>query len=262
MNPRTALQERYPAADLFEYFRFLGECRGTAPEGTTHDHHICPRKQFPEFIDSPENLITLSVDDHKHAHALLAAAVPELWRSANWFNQTPEQHSDPSQQQEIMGGKERSHCRNDSHERNQKMKINYLPPSPLAGQTAHLPPERAQALVDAGFAVAVPYKNYQERLADTMPKSVAPLVQWAVNEKAAGGAVIVKTVNVGDVSYYSAPPSDAPQAVVDRFNYLCRLSTEYGASKAETERLEREQHSLKEKVAAGIGKILYGRGGK
>jgi hypothetical protein len=58
------------------------------------------------------------------------------------------------------------------------MKIQYLPPSPLAGQTAHLQPQRAQGLIDAGFAVAVPLpprgsrewlqamrENEQERIA-------------------------------------------------------------------------------------------------
>lgn len=83
MNPRAALQERYPTADFWEYFRFLGECKGTHPEGRTHEHHICPRKQFPEFVDAPENLITLSIDDHAHAHDLLGDAVPELQKSVH-----------------------------------------------------------------------------------------------------------------------------------------------------------------------------------
>jgi hypothetical protein len=143
------------------------------------------------------------------------------------------------------------------------MKIQYtqfaLNPA-LRGTTTNLPQHRAQALIDSGAAVEVPYKNYQERLADTMQKPTAALVQWAVHEKAAGSAVIVKTVNGGDVSYYNAPPEGCPPAVVDRFNYLCRLDAEYGAGKAEAARLEREQHSLKEKVAAGIGRLLYGSG--
>jgi len=36
------------------------------------------------------------------------------------------------------------------------MKILYVAPSPKAGQTEHLQPPRAQALIDTGFAVAVP----------------------------------------------------------------------------------------------------------
>jgi len=35
------------------------------------------------------------------------------------------------------------------------MKILHIAPSPKAGQTEHLPPHRAQALIDAGFAQAV-----------------------------------------------------------------------------------------------------------
>jgi hypothetical protein len=74
--------------------------------------------------------------------------------------------------------------------------------------------------------------------------------------------VIVKTVNGdvngGEISYYNAPPEGCPQHVVDRYNYICRLSVEFGSGAAETARLEREQYSLKEKVAAGLGRILYG----
>jgi hypothetical protein len=75
MNPRTVLQERYPLADFFEYFRFLGECAGTVYDrGHTQQHHICPRAQFAEYIDEPDNKITLLVADHVHAHKLLEAA--------------------------------------------------------------------------------------------------------------------------------------------------------------------------------------------
>ena len=36
------------------------------------------------------------------------------------------------------------------------MKVTYIAPSPKAGQTEHLQPHRAQAMIDAGFAVACP----------------------------------------------------------------------------------------------------------
>jgi hypothetical protein len=78
MNPRAVLQERYPQTDFWEYFRFLGECKGTTLSGRTNDHHICPEKQFPEYKHDPENLITLTIEDHAYAHELLGAAVPEL----------------------------------------------------------------------------------------------------------------------------------------------------------------------------------------
>lgn len=73
MNPKTELEKRYPHADFWEYFCFLQKCIETE-KGSTQEHHICPRKQFPEFIDSPENVMTLRVADHAHAHRLLEAA--------------------------------------------------------------------------------------------------------------------------------------------------------------------------------------------
>ena len=81
MNPQSVLQERYPAANLIVYFAFLDACRQFEPEpqkGKTHEHHICPRKQFPEHIAAPENMITLYTALHQHAHRLLGKAVPEL----------------------------------------------------------------------------------------------------------------------------------------------------------------------------------------
>src|SRR5579864_3176594 len=82
MNFRAELELRYPSADFSAYFRFLEACRGTLREaGRTQEHHICPKKQFPEFEDVAENLMTLRIDDHAHAHLLLGAAVPELRRT-------------------------------------------------------------------------------------------------------------------------------------------------------------------------------------
>jgi NUMOD3 motif len=73
MNPRNVLRERYPAADFSVYFRHLDACR-TEKSLHTQDHHICPRKQFPEYSDAAENLITLHGDDHAFSHKLLEAA--------------------------------------------------------------------------------------------------------------------------------------------------------------------------------------------
>jgi hypothetical protein len=145
------------------------------------------------------------------------------------------------------------------------MKVRYtefaLDPN-LRGTTIHLPAHRAQALIDIGAAVEVPYKNFQERLAAEMPPPVAPVVQWAVHEKASGGAIITKTINGGggggEVSHYNTPPVDCPQDVVARFKHISRLAVEYGSGAAEKERLEREQYSLKEKVAVGIARLIYG----
>jgi hypothetical protein len=77
VNPASVLQERFPLADFSIYFRHLAACR-TAKGLNTQDHHICPKKQFPEYRYEPENLITLTREDHAHAHRLLVAAVPEL----------------------------------------------------------------------------------------------------------------------------------------------------------------------------------------
>jgi hypothetical protein len=85
VNPRTELEKRYPEADFSVYFHFLSEHK-TEKAWNTHDHHICPRKQFPEFAEGfPENLITLTVGDHAHAHELLHVSVPELWAQSKWI---------------------------------------------------------------------------------------------------------------------------------------------------------------------------------
>jgi hypothetical protein len=43
-------------------------------------------------------------------------------------------------------------------------RIQYCAPSPKAGQIEHVSTTVASTLIASGFAVAVPYKNYQERL--------------------------------------------------------------------------------------------------
>jgi hypothetical protein len=83
----SILQERYPTAHLGAYFAFVESCRGTKQEsGRTNEHHICPKKQFPEYEHDPDNLITLTIGDHAHAHKLLAAAVPELCNLSPWIS--------------------------------------------------------------------------------------------------------------------------------------------------------------------------------
>jgi hypothetical protein len=83
MDPRAELEKRYPQADFWEYFHFLQSCIADKA-ADTNDHHICPRKQFPEFENGcPENLVTLKIADHIHAHKLLSAAVPEMFVNVN-----------------------------------------------------------------------------------------------------------------------------------------------------------------------------------
>jgi len=50
VNSRAELEARYLEADFSTYFRFLDACRGTERGRDTQEHHVCPRKQFPEFI--------------------------------------------------------------------------------------------------------------------------------------------------------------------------------------------------------------------
>jgi hypothetical protein len=63
-----------------EYFQFIEECRQKQyPEGTTKNiHHIIPKHWFNSFsklsksyIDSKENLISISIEDHIKAHEIL-----------------------------------------------------------------------------------------------------------------------------------------------------------------------------------------------
>lgn len=79
------MQAKYPEADFGEYFRFLVSCAGTE-KALTEEHHIAPRKQFPELVRASENLITLTVDDHAQAHRLLGAAHSDFSRAnAAWI---------------------------------------------------------------------------------------------------------------------------------------------------------------------------------
>lgn len=64
-----------------KYFEFIQECANKtyAPETKTHLHHVIPLYVFGQrpsteakaFMDSPENIIVLSVEDHTKAHKLL-----------------------------------------------------------------------------------------------------------------------------------------------------------------------------------------------
>lgn len=85
MNPQTELEARYPGADFSVYFRFLASACCSEKTSDTNEHHICPKKQFPEFIDALENVMTLRVDDHAFAHKLLEAACGIKAPSAHWF---------------------------------------------------------------------------------------------------------------------------------------------------------------------------------
>lgn len=86
MNPRTELEKRYPSADFSVYLKHLAACFGMRAGLDTQEHHICPRAQFPEFVNSPENKIVLKIDDHAFAHKLLSAAHPDFKKHiATWL---------------------------------------------------------------------------------------------------------------------------------------------------------------------------------
>jgi hypothetical protein len=77
---RSALERRYPFADLDDYLCWLDECRAKKTyQRKTHKHHVAPRAQFPELVDDPDNLIKLTVEQHVHAHDLLSMAIPDLY---------------------------------------------------------------------------------------------------------------------------------------------------------------------------------------
>jgi len=84
MNPQLIMQGRYPKADFTPYFSFLAACRSITKH-LEHEHHICPRKQFPEHVKAPWNKIRLSAADHAFAHRLLGAAVPDMIMGTAWI---------------------------------------------------------------------------------------------------------------------------------------------------------------------------------
>ena len=84
-NTRSVLEGRYPFADFSDYLNFIESCKGKPKrrhkyqDRRTHSHHICPRAQFPEYIEEPANRIKLTIAEHVHAHDLLSMAEPELY---------------------------------------------------------------------------------------------------------------------------------------------------------------------------------------
>jgi hypothetical protein len=84
----------------------------------------------------------------------------------------------------------------------------------LRGTITHLPQHRAQALIDSGAAVELPYKNYVERLNDEQaqraadPKN-APATGWSVRESVGNNPrvrfVVVETSPLGEITFYDAP---------------------------------------------------------
>jgi hypothetical protein len=70
---RDLMELRFPYADLRAYFEHLDTCAG----GGGHKHHVAPKCEFPELAKDIWNIALLSYGDHREAHRLLSAAVPE-----------------------------------------------------------------------------------------------------------------------------------------------------------------------------------------
>lgn len=103
------------------------------------------------------------------------------------------------------------------------MKIRFLS-GPRAGQIDHAPlSQETDLLVKAGLIEVIPYKDFRDRLAETMPKPTTPLsTGWGVqhvtaSERQPRNVIIVKTAPNGDVTFYDAPPKDCPPAIVARY---------------------------------------------
>lgn len=66
-----------------EYIKFIDECKvKDYSEMQTHKHHILPR--FMGGSDDDDNLIELSVEDHFHAHRILAENCEGRYKSGNF----------------------------------------------------------------------------------------------------------------------------------------------------------------------------------
>jgi hypothetical protein len=147
------------------------------------------------------------------------------------------------------------------YERGHKMKIIYVAPSPRAGQIDHLQPHRAQALIDSGFAQAVPYKNYIERLQEEEsvrqhslnPNPVYAQVTFAVCQGAISGRYYISgrcsAAQCSSFIFDGAPssslekltfthscgcghPETVPAAIVAQYRKLYKPVTKYGNDEA------------------------------
>ena len=139
------------------------------------------------------------------------------------------------------------------------MKVRFLPPSPKAGTIEHLEPFRAQPLIDAGFAEEIKYKNHVERLAALEKKRAAalppPTDQWAINESRhdPNSRFIVAHTSVNGVTYYDAPPADAPVHVKQRFADLVATDAQAFADRSD---FLNKQNNHKEPATPGIASVV------
>jgi hypothetical protein len=108
-DPLSVLESAFPFADFSAYLRFIEACREKKPEGSTHDHHICPQACFPERVEEPENLIALSVEDHARAHALLNdVGEPDLYTPTGFIAMSSTLSSEHQAKAGRAGGRSKS----------------------------------------------------------------------------------------------------------------------------------------------------------
>jgi hypothetical protein len=74
-NVVITLKRHFPGMDFRAYFAYIKKYRKSKAKGL-QKHHILPRCEFPELSNITWNWAWLTYDEHKKAHKLLAAAVP------------------------------------------------------------------------------------------------------------------------------------------------------------------------------------------
>jgi hypothetical protein len=136
------------------------------------------------------------------------------------------------------------------------MKIRYLAASPKNGQIEHIRNDVGATLIAAGFAEAIPYKDFRERLLEegqgfADPHSVNPCVkgvEWGVKDASDSGFRVVTIIkrSGADTTYYSTPPADAPKSIVKRFEDLSNSSG--STASADLEAAKRAQLLYNESV--------------
>jgi hypothetical protein len=143
------------------------------------------------------------------------------------------------------------------------MKIVYVPPSPKAGQSEHLPPHTANTLIAAGFAEAVPLpprndpswlaeRNEQAKLAERNPEDAGVKgVEWGVKARnpmfpASSKTHIIKRVGV-ETFFFAAPPADCPRSIGARWQQLIDAERPEPPREATMERYQREQWEREQK---------------
>jgi hypothetical protein len=143
------------------------------------------------------------------------------------------------------------------------VRIKYLSTSPKAGQVDHVNNAVGATLIAAGFAEAMPYTDFRQRLAAETPQAfavAAPEVSWGVQERHLsrfGLVVVVKKVG-SETTYYSAPPDDAPGSIKQRFAELNQ--TPLDPEVAEEARIQAgyRQNAQEKQEKVGVMRTLFG----